>query len=633
MKDRHHYLIGTAGHVDHGKTKLIRALTGIETDRLKEEQQRGISIELGFAHLKLPSGRDVGIVDVPGHERFVRQMLAGATGMDMVLLVIAADEGIMPQTREHVDILTLLGVTRGIVIINKMDLVDAEWLELIQEEVREGLKGTVFEHAPSYPVSALTGEGIVELKKGIDQILNDVQTKTTSGPVRLPIDRIFSVQGFGTVVTGTLHNGTVRLGQEIAIEPGHTLAKVRSLQVHNEKVEQAEAGQRVAINLAGVDVSDIKRGSVVITPGAFPIGNIIDLKIHSLGSIDKPLVQRQRVRFHIGTVELLGRVHLLEQEEILPGQEGYAQILLEGPVVIASQDRFVLRFYSPAFTIAGGKILGAAEVKRKRFQEQVIAQMRLRDQGDPLVLLERETVEPYSLKELEGILHLEQQEIKEYLGQLLEKERVEVWEEDETPLYWQKEAAELWRTKLVEQVSAYSKSLPLRGGMGREELKTKLGVKWTHRRWQNILEEGAKRSYYLLKGNKVRTLDKSELPEGIREKLDCLRRRWESAALASPDLEKGAQECGVNKNEALEYAAFFVENEEWVGIEGMYFTLESLRKARNALLRLLEEKGEVTVGEVREIWGTSRKYTVPLLEYFDQQKVTKRQGDKRIIYR
>lgn len=632
MKDSQHYLIGTAGHVDHGKTKLIRALTGIETDRLKEEQQRGISIELGFAHLKLPSGRDVGIVDVPGHERFVRQMLAGATGMDMVLLVIAADEGIMPQTREHLDILTLLGITRGIVVINKMDLVDAEWLELIQEEVREGLQGTVFEQAPSYPVSAQTGEGIAELKKGIDQLLNDAQTRTTSGPVRLPMDRVFSVQGFGTVVTGTLHNGTIRLGQEIVIEPGHTLAKVRSLQVHNEKVEQAEAGQRVAINLAGIEVSEVRRGAVVITPGAYPVGTILDLKIHNLESMDKPLVQRQRVRFHIGTVEVLGRVHLLEHEEIPPGQEGYAQILLEEPVVIASQDRFVLRFYSPAYTIAGGKVLGVAETKRKRFKESVIAQMRLRDQGDPLFLLERETLEPHSLKELEGVFHLEPQEIKEYLGKLLEKGRVEIWEEDGNPLYWQKESAEEWRNNLLDQVSAYSRSYPLRGGMGREELKTKLGVKWTHRRWQNILEEGARRSYYQLMGSKVQPFAQSELPVAIGKRLDCLRRRWESAALASPDLENGAQECGINKNEALEYAAFLVENGEWVGVEGLYFTQEWVARARKELVTLLEQKGEVTVGEVREIWGTSRKYTVPLLEYFDQQKVTKRQGDQRKLW-
>lgn len=630
--DERHYLIGTAGHVDHGKTELIRALTGIETDRLKEEKQRGISIELGFAHLQLPSGRNVGIVDVPGHERFVRQMLAGATGMDMVLLVIAADEGIMPQTQEHLDILTLLGVSRGVVVLNKIDLVDEEWLELIKEEIKEGLQGTVFAKAPVYPVSAYTGQGIQELIQGIDQLLNEVQSKSTSGPVRLPIDRVFTVQGFGTVVTGTLQNGTVRLGQEVAIEPGQRLAKVRSLQVHNEKVEEAKAGQRVAINLAGVDVTDIEKGGVVITPNAYPVGNILDLKVSHLESMEKPIIQRQRVRFHIGTSEVLGRMHLLEQEEILPGQEGYAQILLEEPVVAASLDRFVLRFYSPAYTIGGGKVLGVAKMKRKRFDEQVVAQLRLKDQGDPLILLERELNEPHTLKECEEIFHLEKEILEEWLHQLVEDGRVEVWEEDTVPLYWNKEAVNEWKDKLLKQLSTYKKSFPLRGGISREELKTKLGVKWTHRRWQNILEQGAKRLDYVLIGSKVQTKEKLALPEGIRNKLDCLRKRWQKTPLTPPDLESGGLECGIPKNEVQEYAGYLVENGEWSLVEGMYFTVYDLEKARRELVDLLNAKGEISVGDVREVWGTSRKYIVPLLEYFDQKKVTKRVGDKRILY-
>jgi selenocysteine-specific elongation factor len=632
MNDRH-FLIGTAGHVDHGKTKLIRALTGIETDRLKEEQQRGISIELGFAHLKLPSGRAVGIIDVPGHERFVRQMLAGATGMDMVLLVIAADEGIMPQTREHLDILTLLGVSRGLVVLNKKDLVDEEWLDLVKEEVREGLKGTVFDNAPILPVSAQTGEGINELKQEIDRFLDTTESKTAKGSIRLPIDRIFSVQGFGTVVTGTLHNGTVRLGQEVCVEPGNKLAKVRSLQVHNKKLDMAEAGQRVAINLSGVDLEDIEKGSVVMTPGAYPVGSILDLKIFNLESDNKPLLQRQRVRFHIGTVEVLGRIHLLEQEEILPGQEGYAQILLEEPVVAVSQDRFVLRFYSPAYTIAGGKVLGVADLKKKRFNEQTLAQMRMKDQGDPLVLLERELDEPRTVKELVGTLHKEEQELKEHLSQLIEKERIEIWAEDADKLYWRKESAKMWREKLIKSVLAFHKAYPLRQGISREELKAKLGLKWSHRRWQNILEEGANREYYNLLGSKVQVKEIPMLPEPIQQKLGCLRKRWKVAGLATPDIESGAQECGVNKNEVIEYSTFLVESGEWLNIEGMYFATESIDKARTELRILLTQKGEITVGEVRELWGTSRKYTVPLLEYFDQEKVTKRQGDKRVLFR
>lgn len=631
--DERHYLIGTAGHVDHGKSQLIRALTGIETDRLKEEKQRGISIELGFAHLSLPSGREVGIVDVPGHERFVRQMLAGATGMDMVLLVIAADEGIMPQTREHLEILTLLGVSRGLVVLNKIDLVDEEWLELIQEEVREGLKGTVFEHVEFYSVSAQTGEGIERLKGAIDEKLNEVQSKSANGPVRLPIDRVFTIQGFGTVVTGTLHNGTVTLGQELAIEPGNKLAKVRSLQVHNEKVGKAVAGQRVAINLAGVDVNEVEKGSVVITPNAYPVGNILDLKLVNIASADRAIIQRQRVRFHIGTAEVLGRVHLLEQEEIAPGEEGYAQIILEEPVVATSQDRFVLRFYSPAYTIAGGKVLAITEKKKKRFNEQIIAQMQIKDQGDPLVLLERELIEPRTIKECESIFHLDQEVLKEWLDKIIEDERVEVWEEDSVPLYWSKESVEKWHRKVTGTIKAYQKEFPLRGGIGREELKMKLGVKWTNRRWQNVLEEGAKRSLYVLDGSKVRLTEKPELPESIRKKIACLSQKWQNASLTPPDLEGGALECGINKNEVSEYVGFLVESGEWVLVEGMYFSLSNLTKARNQLVEYLEKKGEVSVGDVRELWGTSRKYTVPLLEYFDQKKLTRRNGDKRVLYR
>lgn len=630
MNDRY-YLIGTAGHVDHGKTELIRALTGIETDRLKEEKQRGISIELGFASLKLASGREVGIIDVPGHERFIRQMLAGATGMDGVLLVIAADEGIMPQTREHLDILTLLGVSQGIVVINKVDLVDDEWLELLQEEVREGLKGTIFENAPLYLVSAHTGEGITKLKTGIDQLITEAESKVATGPIRLPIDRVFSIQGFGTVVTGTLHNGTIRLGQEVAVEPGHLLSKVRSLQVHNEKVEKAFAGQRVAINLSGVNVEEVEKGAEVISPGAYPVGNILDIKLKNLSSTDKSITQRQRVRFHIGTVEALGRVHLLEHEELLPGEEGYAQILLEVPVVAAAEDRFVIRFYSPAFTIGGGKILGVAEYKRKRFKESELEQLKIKDQGDPLVLLERGLNEPHTIEELAASFHWPQTEIQKGLQQLEESGRVELWKEENNLLYWAHEDSQEWHAKLNEIVLAYQKEFPLRGGISREELKVKLGVKWTQRRWQYILEAGADKGLYSLWGSKVRSIDKIQLPDAVLQKINGLKRRWQNAGLTPPELEAGAQECGILKGDSQEYANYLVEQGEWILTSGIYFNHGAVDSAQRTLVELLKQKKEATVGDVRELWGTSRKYTVPLLEYFDQQKITKRQGDKRVL--
>jgi len=630
--DERSYLVGTAGHVDHGKTELIRALSGIETDRLKEEKQRGISIELGFAHMMLPSGRQVGIVDVPGHERFVRQMLSGASGMDLVLLVIAADEGIMPQTQEHLDILTLLNIPRGIVVINKADLVDEEWLDLMEEEIREELKETAFHEAPICRVSALTGVGITSLRQTIDELLTEVESKKSTGPVRMPLDRVFSIQGFGTVVTGTLHSGTVKLGQELAIEPGHILAKVRSIQVYKNKVSAAEAGQRVAVNLAGVDVGEVERGSVLVMPNVFKVGKILDIKVLNLSSAEKPLIQRQRVRFHLGTTEILGRIHLLEQNEILPGQEKFAQILLEEPVVAASGDRFVLRFYSPSHTIAGGKVLGVAEYKQKRFKESVIAQMRMKDKGDPLDLLEKEIADPRTGSELASRLHITSNDLEVSLKALEEAERLEVWLEDEATLYWGKATAENWRSRLITLIKTYESSNPLRGGISREELKTRLGISWTHRRWQTILEQGSERGFYRISGSKVRTNEGVEIPTDILKRLEALRAKWHLVGLTPPDFIVTAEICGIPKSEAPEYAQYLCETGEWVHIDQFYLRQKDLAPAKELLLGLLKERREIGVSEVRELWGTSRKYTVPLLEFFDNQKVTKRNGDKRVIY-
>ncbi|TGE36546.1 selenocysteine-specific translation elongation factor [Desulfosporosinus fructosivorans] len=630
--DERHYLIGTAGHVDHGKTELIRALSGMETDRLKEEKQRGISIELGFAHMMLPSGRQVGIVDVPGHERFVRQMLAGASGMDVVLLVIAADEGIMPQTQEHLDILTLLGIPRGIVVINKADLVDEEWLDLMEEEIREELRETAFHEAPICRVSALTSVGIPNLRQTIDGLLAEVESKNSTGPIRMPIDRVFSIQGFGTVVTGTLHSGTMKLGTELAIEPGHILAKVRSLQVYKNKVSVAEAGQRVAVNLAGIDVAEVERGSVLVTPNVFKVGKILDLKVLNLSSADKPLTQRQRVRFHLGTTEILGRIHLLENKELSPGQEGFAQILLEEPVVAASGDRFVLRFYSPTQTIAGGKVLGVAEFKQKRFKDNVIAQMTLKDQGDPLDLLEREIAEPQTVSELASRLHIASNDLEASLKALEEAKRLEVWLEDETTLYWGTGSAEIWRSKLITIIKVYERTNPLRGGISREELKTRLGVTWKNRRWQTILEQGSIRGYYRISGSKVQTKEGVEIPTDISKRLEALRAKWQLVGLSPPDLTATAEACSISKSEAPEYAQYLCEIGEWVHIDQFYFSQKDLKLAKERMIQFLKEHSEIGISEAREVWETSRKYTVPLLEFFDNQKLTKRNGDKRTLY-
>jgi selenocysteine-specific elongation factor len=632
MEERH-YLVGTAGHVDHGKTELIRALSGMETDRLKEEKQRGISIELGFAHMTLPSGCKVGIVDVPGHERFIRQMLAGASGIDLVLLLIGADEGIMPQTREHLNILTLLGIRRVIIVLNKIDLVNEEWKEFIEEEIREQLKDTVVSESPICPVSALTKQGIPELLIKIEDQLITVESKKVTGNIRMPLDRVFSIKGFGTVVTGTLCSGTVKLGQELVIEPGQVIAKVRSLQVHGKKMTSAFAGQRVAINLTGVEVAEVAKGSVIINPNAFKVGNIVDVLVYNLPDTGKALEQRQLLRFHIGTSEVIGRIHLLEHEEILPGQEGYAQILLESPVLAAPGDHFVLRNYSPMQTVAGGKVLGIAEYKQKRFKENVISNMRIKDKGDPLELLEKELEEPRTLLELHKKLLIDDTEISKWLEQLCCSERLEIWNEDDAELYWTKRTAELWRLKLVGIIKAYQKKYPLRQGLGREELKEKMGVSWNRHRWQSILEFGDKLNYFKIKGSKVLVNEDLELPLETLEKLDCLKKNWYKAGLMPPDLEAEAHSCGIPATEIAEYAQYLCEQKQWVSVNGFYFSSRIIENARKNLGEYLNKKKEISVAEVRELWKTSRKYAVPLLEYFDQQHFTCRQGDKRILYR
>jgi len=374
-------IIGTAGHVDHGKTALIKALTGIDTDRLKLEKERGISIELGFAFCLLPSGRRAGIVDVPGHERFIKNMLAGVAGIDLVLLVIAADEGVMPQTREHMDIVRLLQIDRGIVALTKVDLVDEEFLKLVREDVNDFLKDTPLKDSPVVEVSAVTGQGLEKLLEKIDEV--PVEGKDTSGQARLPIDRAFSVTGFGTVVTGTLWSGVIHTGDNLEIMPQGLVARVRSLQVHGEKVKEATAGQRVAVNIAGVGVEQAQRGSVLAKPGFLRPANRLDARISLLANVQKELENRTRLRFYLGTAEIPGRVILLDREKLLPGETAYAQFLLEEPVAAIKGDRFVFRSYSPVYTLGGGAIVDSASRKHKRMREEVIEALVTRELGRP----------------------------------------------------------------------------------------------------------------------------------------------------------------------------------------------------------------------------------------------------------
>ncbi len=369
------FIIGTAGHIDHGKTTLVKALTGVDTDRLKEEKQRGISIDLGFAPFKLPGGQKAAIVDVPGHERFIRHMLAGAFGIDMVLLTIAADEGVMPQTREHMDIIELLGVDKGLVVITKKDLVDEEWMLLMEEEISEYLKGTILDGAPLMAVSAVTGEGIPDLLAAIENIAQQVQERSAEGYARLPIDRVFTIAGFGTVVTGTLWSGKINSGDTLELMPGGLQVKVRNLHVHNDKVNTAYAGQRVAVNLQGIELAEVRRGDLLATPGVLAPSYRIDARLRLLKSSKRSLSNWNRIRFHLGTDETMGRVVLLDRDQLNAGEEALVQLVMEKPVVAYQGDRFVIRYYSPVTTIGGGVVIDPRAPKQKRFREDVLEEL------------------------------------------------------------------------------------------------------------------------------------------------------------------------------------------------------------------------------------------------------------------
>lgn len=383
-----HVIIGTAGHIDHGKTTLIKAITGRETDRLKEEQERGISIELGFTYFDLPSGQRAGIIDVPGHEKFIKHMLAGVIGIDIVLLVVSAEEGIMPQTVEHLSILDLMGIKKGFVVLTKSDLVDSEWIDMVEEEVRDEIQGTFLEKAPIIRVSSTTKMGIEDTINLIEEYTKELEDKDIDDMPRLPVDRVFSISGFGTVVTGTLLSGKFKVGDEIQVFPGDTKARIRTLQVHDEDATIAYGGQRVAINLAGLKKEDVDRGNIIAPIGSMTDTMMADVKIKLIKGINRTIDNRTRLRLYIGTKEVLCRIVLLDKEQLEPGEEGYAQLRLEEEIVAKRGDKFILRFYSPMFTIGGGEILEPNPTKKKRFDEKTIKELEVKEMGSPTDIIE-----------------------------------------------------------------------------------------------------------------------------------------------------------------------------------------------------------------------------------------------------
>lgn len=634
-----HLIIGTAGHIDHGKTTLIKALTGRNTDRLKEEQERGISIELGFTYFDLPSGQRAGIIDVPGHEKFIRNMLAGVIGIDIVLLVVAADEGIMPQTAEHLAILDLVGVKSGFVVVTKSDLVDDEWLQMVEEEIKDEVKGTFLDGASIIPVSSTEKRGISSVIEEIVKISETLEDKSLDDMPRLPVDRVFTISGFGTVVTGTLLAGSLRVGDEIQVYPGDTKARIRSIQVHDQDAVVAYGGQRAALNLAGVKKAQIDRGNVIAPVNAMRSTMMLDVKIKLLRSLSKGIENRTRLKLYLGTDEILCRIVLLDREVLEPGDETYAQLRLEEETVAKRGDRFILRFYSPMFTVGGGEVLEPNPTKRKRFDEESLEELTIKDQGDFGEVVEHIVEENsrnfHSLKEISKTTSMLEENLEDEIKKLEESGKIGIFRlsKDIYPIH--KSVLESLESKITNELGDFHRKFPIRNGMAKEELRSKYLSKAKPRLAEEILD-------YLVACGSIKQIKDIIALTGFEPRLDDKQltlKKWildsfEKASFMPPKHED-LQESSLGTNgETEEMLMYLIGSGELVKLsDELYLLPSSLEKAKSALYDLMRETGCITVGGYRDILNTNRKVAIGLLEYFDQIKLTRRSGENRVLFK
>ncbi|KYH34505.1 selenocysteine-specific elongation factor [Clostridium tepidiprofundi DSM 19306] len=631
-------IIGTAGHIDHGKTTLIKALTGRETDTLKEEKKRGISINLGFTYFDLPSGKRAGIIDVPGHEKFIKNMLAGVSGVDAVLLVIAADEGIMPQTREHLEILQLLDVKKGIIVLTKADMVDDEWLSLVKEDIVEELKGTFLEKAPIHSVSSVTCQGIKELIHEIDNITEEIEAKDTGGHFRLPVDRAFSVSGFGTVVTGTIISGQVKLGDNVEVYPKKIITKVRGIQVHGKSADIGFAGQRCALNLSNVKVNDIGRGDVVAAEELMEPSMMIDCKLYYLKGMKKPLVNRQRVRLYHGTNEILCRVVLLDKEEIEPGESGYVQFRLESPLTAQRNDRYVIRSYSPMITIGGGSIIEPVAKKAKRFDEEYIEEIKLKESGTTAGILDN-VIKKLSHEFPDKMLIIKslgknEENIEEKLEKLVEENKIICLSSMNKSIYIHKEFLEDKLEEIKKLLANYHKEFPLRVGMSKEEIKNRIfGKSIKQKVYDEILE------IFQYK-KEINVYDKFIALYDFNIKLDEIQSKMKEniiniydKAKFSPPKFSDLLNCESDKNNFKMVYEMLIESEVLIKTsEDCVFLKKHYNNAIDIVVDYIKQNGSLTTSVAREILNTNRKFAVSLLENFDNLKITKRVGNERVLF-
>ena len=633
-------IVGTAGHIDHGKTTLIKALTGRNTDRWEEEQRRGITIDLGFTYFDLKNGDRVGIIDVPGHEKFINNMVAGVVGMDLVLLVVAADEGIMPQTREHMDILGLLGIKKSILVINKCDLVDEEWLELVEEEIQEELEGTFLEGAPVVKVSAATGQGLDELTDTIQQLMSDeVVAKDTQTIPRLPIDRAFTLSGFGTIITGTLISGTITREDVLEMYPIGKECKIRNIQVHGQNQDKCYAGQRVAINLSNVKKKEIRRGCVLAPKNSMKNTDLLDVKLKVLEDSMRILTNHERLHLYTGTSEILCRAVLLDKEQIGPGEEGLVQLRLEEEIAVKRGDRFVVRFYSPMETIGGGIVLEPNPVRKKRFDAQAIEELKKKESGSLGDVMELQIKEHgdtmITLAELAKVMAHSVDELKEYLDELEESGTIFVFPMKKDTYLWHRDSEFAVRQKIEEALQKYHSEHPYRYGMKKAEIHNTFLKKIKPNIFDAYIERmteenvyGRREEYLSLPGYEVPKdamyLQTEKLIEDTFEKAG-----YDFVRFSEIDFGK------IPRQTAEDVVLMMIDEGKVIRINEEMFTMKHLMdEAKEKIQNHLKEENLITIAQVRDMFSTSRKSAKPILEYMDSIKVTKKTGgeSERVAY-
>jgi len=615
------FVLGTAGHIDHGKSALVQALTGMDPDRLSEEKARGMTIDLGFAWLTLPDGQVVGIVDVPGHERFIKNMLAGVGSIDLALLIVAANEGVMPQTKEHLAILDLLGIERGIVVVTKKDLVDQEWLDLVKMDIEELVKGTTFGAAPIVPVSSVTKEGLDELVATVSRLLAATEPKKDLGRPRLAVDRIFTIAGAGTVVTGTLIDGSLSVGQEVEIVPPALKARIRGLQTHKTKLTAASPGSRVAANLVGVATTDLVRGYVVTRPGWLVPTTQVSVELRLLGYLKRPLPHNAEVSFHTGAAEAMGKVRLLDKDRVAPGETAWAQIVLDQPVALVKGDHFIIR--SPMETLGGGKIVDSHAKRLRRFREATINTLKTKQKGstEDVIVAVLESRQPLAGSGVVSATELPAADVTPALESLVASGQVVTVGQGDGRLHF---TANGWG-KLTREVTSileeYHRKYPVRLGMPKVELASRLKL---GKPAPLVLDRMVGEGTLTEEGLVIRLPSHQiKLTTAQQAKVDGYLRALAQSPYAPP----------TDQTLEPDLLNLLVERRQVVRVsDTVVFSAKAFDEMVNGVLARIKQAGKITLGETRDMFGTTRKYIQPLLEYLDQQKVTRRVGDDRVLY-